>query len=86
MNIDSYAEIAPRFAGLEMLAVIQAVIQADFQVLYLHKKGNSPKWYGDTTQVTVWEVEQSHKNEYHPTQKPDSFRLISRKWLNLNSL
>ena len=85
------------FAGMEMLAVIQAVIQADFQVrnlliwhklkahygslsaqykqkhepfLYLHKKGKSPKWYGDTTQVTVWEVEQSHKNEYHPTQKP----------------
>ena len=85
------------FAGMEMLAVIQAVIQADFQVrnlmiwhklkahygslsaqykqkhepfLYLHKKGKSPHWYGDTTQTTVWEIEQSHKNEFHPTQKP----------------
>jgi DNA modification methylase len=37
---------------------------------YCFKKGNSVNWMGATNEVTVWEIEQSSVNEYHPTQKP----------------
>lgn len=36
--------------------------------LYL-VRGVAP-WYGPTNEVTVWDVVQPGKNEYHPTQKP----------------
>jgi DNA modification methylase len=38
--------------------------------LYLHKKNKSPNWYGSINECTVWDIEQSHINEFHPTQKP----------------
>lgn len=38
--------------------------------LYCHRRGQAPYWYGPTNEVTVWEVDQSHRNEWHPTQKP----------------
>lgn len=38
--------------------------------LYCHRRGQAPYWYGPTNEVTVWEVEQSHRNDWHPTQKP----------------
>lgn len=37
---------------------------------YSHKKGCSPKWYGPTNEVTVWDLSREKKNEFHPTQKP----------------
>ncbi len=37
---------------------------------YAHRKGKTAKWYGQNNEVTVWEVNRAHKNEYHPTQKP----------------
>ncbi len=39
---------------------------------YCYKKNNSSRWSGPTNEVTVWEIEQPHINEYHPTQKPIS--------------
>lgn len=29
-----------------------------------------PKWFGESNECSVWDVEQSHLNEFHPTQKP----------------
>lgn len=37
---------------------------------YAHRKGKSAKWYGKNNEVTVWEIDRNHKNEFHPTQKP----------------
>ena len=37
---------------------------------YAHRKGKTASWYGGNNEVTVWEVDRAHKNEYHPTQKP----------------
>ncbi len=37
---------------------------------YCIKKGKTPRWYGPTNEVTVWDVERSSVNEFHPTQKP----------------
>lgn len=37
---------------------------------YAHKKGKAPRWYGPTNEITVWDVDRSSRNEYHPTQKP----------------
>ena len=38
--------------------------------IYAVKKGCSAKWNGDMKVSTVWDIEQPHKNEFHPTQKP----------------
>lgn len=38
--------------------------------MYAHKKGHAPKWVGPTNEVTVWDVDRSSKNNFHPTQKP----------------
>lgn len=38
--------------------------------LYCFKKGHSPLWNGVNNEVSVWDVDRSSKNEYHPTQKP----------------
>ena len=32
-------------------------------------RGNS-HWTGPTNEKTVWDIEQPHRNEHHPTQKP----------------
>lgn len=37
---------------------------------YCFKKGNSARWIGPTTEITVWDIDRVSKNEYHPTQKP----------------
>jgi DNA modification methylase len=37
---------------------------------YAHRKGKSAAWYGANNEVTVWEANRAHKNEFHPTQKP----------------
>ena len=37
---------------------------------YAHRKGKTARWVGENNEVTVWEVDRSHKNEFHPTQKP----------------
>lgn len=39
---------------------------------YCHKKGETPSWYGQTNEPSVWDCEQPHKNELHPTMKPVS--------------
>ncbi len=38
--------------------------------LYAVKRGKTPRWCGPTNEVTVWDVEQPTRNEFHPTQKP----------------
>jgi len=38
--------------------------------LYSFKSGESAQWFGPTNEVTVWEYDQPHKNEFHPTEKP----------------
>lgn len=38
--------------------------------LYYCHKGSSVNWCGANNETTVWEIEQSHLNEFHPTQKP----------------
>jgi DNA modification methylase len=37
---------------------------------YCFKRGYSPKWYGPTNEVTVWDCDRSKVNDLHPTQKP----------------
>ena len=37
---------------------------------YAHRKGKSAQWFGENNEVTVWEIDRNHKNEFHPTQKP----------------
>ena len=37
---------------------------------YCFKRGHSPRWYGPTNEVTVWDCDRSRINEFHPTQKP----------------
>jgi len=39
-------------------------------LFYCHKRGKSPKWYGPTNEVTVWEHDKPSRNEGHPTVKP----------------
>jgi DNA modification methylase len=38
--------------------------------LYAFKSGQSAQWFGPTNEVTVWEYDQPHRNEFHPTEKP----------------
>lgn len=37
---------------------------------YCYKKGKTANWVGANNEVTVWDVDRSSKNEFHPTQKP----------------
>ena len=37
---------------------------------YCFKRGHSPRWFGPTNEVTVWDCDRVRVNEYHPTQKP----------------
>lgn len=39
-------------------------------LLYMHRKGQKPYWYGPNNEVTVWEINRSPRNDFHPTQKP----------------
>ena len=40
-------------------------------LFYAFKDGESPYWYGDKAQVTVWEIKSDNGADYlHPTQKP----------------
>lgn len=36
----------------------------------LYIVNGNPKWIGPTNDVTVWDVKQPSKNEFHPTEKP----------------
>ena len=49
-------------------------------VYYCFKRGRTPRWYGDTTQRTLWEHDKPLKNEGHPTIKP--LVLIERTIVN----
>jgi DNA modification methylase len=37
---------------------------------YAVKKSMKPWWYGPKNEVTIWNVDRSPRNDYHPTQKP----------------
>lgn len=37
---------------------------------YCHKKGKTPRWFGPTNEVTVWDIDRAPVNDLHPTQKP----------------
>ena len=37
---------------------------------FLYCVRESPPWLGPTNEVTVWDVKQPARNEFHPTQKP----------------
>ena len=37
---------------------------------YCFKHGQAPRWFGPTTEVTVWDCARAAINEFHPTQKP----------------
>jgi DNA modification methylase len=39
-------------------------------VWYCFKRGNAPRFYGETNECTVWDYEQPHINDLHPTMKP----------------
>ena len=41
-------------------------------MLYLHKQGEAPNWYGPNNETTVWEHDRPVSSDYHPTQKPVS--------------
>lgn len=38
--------------------------------LYSFKSGHPPAWTGPNNETTVWDINRSPKNEFHPTQKP----------------
>lgn len=48
--------------------------------IYMKPKNGKHNWNGPNNEVSVWDVERSAKNEYHPTQKPVS--LASRAIIN----
>ena len=48
--------------------------------LYCYKKGQGVRWSGPNNEVSVWDVDRSSKNEFHPTQKP--IELVSRALKN----
>lgn len=37
---------------------------------YCHKPSQSPRFFGETNETTVWDFEQPRINEFHPTMKP----------------
>ena len=37
---------------------------------YCHKLGKSPRFFGETNECTVWDVDQPRINDLHPTMKP----------------
>jgi len=37
---------------------------------YCFKRSKVVNWCGPTNEVTVWDIDRSNKNEFHPTQKP----------------
>ena len=37
---------------------------------YCYKRGHTPRWFGPTNEITVWDCDRSRFNEFHPTQKP----------------
>jgi len=37
---------------------------------YCYKHGKTARWFGPTTEITVWDIDRSSVNEFHPTQKP----------------
>jgi site-specific DNA-methyltransferase (adenine-specific) len=39
-------------------------------MIYCHKRGQTPRWYGATNETTVWDHPQPHVNDLHPTMKP----------------
>ena len=47
---------------------------------YCHKRGHSPRWYGPSNEVSVWDQAQPSNNEHHPTEKP--LQLAVRAILN----
>lgn len=38
--------------------------------IYAFKCGCTPQWFGPSDEKSVWEVQRTGKNEFHPTQKP----------------
>ncbi len=49
-------------------------------VYYCFKRGKTPRWYGDTTQRTLWGQDKPTVNDLHPTMKP--VPLIERTIVN----
>ena len=39
-------------------------------ILYGWRDGSSHTWYGDRTQVTVWDIDRPTRSTEHPTMKP----------------
>jgi DNA modification methylase len=39
-------------------------------LMYAHRRGRAPWWYGPSNEVTVWEAAAARYNKFHPTQKP----------------
>ena len=39
-------------------------------MFYCYKKGSSPRWFGPSDEPNVWDEEQPHSNDLHPTMKP----------------
>lgn len=40
------------------------------QFWYAHKKGKSPRWYGPTTETTLWTYDKPGRSELHPVMRP----------------
>jgi len=37
---------------------------------YCFRKGSTPRWFGPTNEITVWDIDRASVNNFHPTQKP----------------
>jgi DNA modification methylase len=53
-------------------------------IMYCYKKGQSPYWFGPNNEVTVWDIDRSSVNEFHPTQKP--IELYERALINSSKI
>jgi DNA modification methylase len=51
--------------------------------VYVHRKDESPYWYGPNNETTLWLEDRASKNEYHPTQKPTA---LAKRAINNSSL